>query len=242
MEQIQEAKAEKSLEALEKLASPTAKVLRDGIVKVIPSELLVPGDIVLLETGDFVPADLRLIESFQLKTDESSLTGESTSVSKGSDFVLSPDTPLAERKNLCFSSSMVTIGHGIGLVVKTGMYTEVGTIAKLIAEVKTPLTPLQKRLASLGKTLGILALLICGAIFLLGIFQGRPILDMFMTSVSLAVASIPEGLPIVVTIMLSLGVQTMAKKNTIVRRLACVETLGSATVICSDKTGNADSK
>ncbi len=234
---IQEAKAEKSLEALEKLASPTAKVLRDGIVKVIPSELLVPGDIVLLETGDFVPADLRLIESFQLKTDESSLTGESASVSKGSDFVLSSDTPLAERKNLCFSSSMVTLGHGMGIVVKTGMHTEVGTIAKLIAEVDTPLTPLQKRLASLGKTLGILALLICSAIFLLGIFQGRPILDMFMTSVSLAVASIPEGLPIVVTIMLSLGVQTLAKKNTIVRRLASVETLGSATVICSDKTG-----
>lgn len=234
---IQETKAEKSLEALEKLASPTAKVIRDSIIKTIPSELLVPGDIVLLEAGDFVPADVRLIESFQLKMDESALTGESSSVSKDSDYVLRAETPLAERKNLCYSSSIVTLGHGTALVLKTGMHTEVGTIARLISEEKTPLTPLQKRLASLGKTLGILALLICAAIFLLGIFQGRPILDMFMTSVSLAVASIPEGLPIVVTIMLSLGVQTMAKKNTIVRRLPAVETLGSATVICSDKTG-----
>ncbi|MFA9462947.1 MAG: calcium-translocating P-type ATPase, PMCA-type [Velocimicrobium sp.] len=234
---IQETKAEKSLETLEKLTSSSAKVLRDHIIKTISAELLVPGDIVYIEAGDFVPADIRLIESFQLKTDESALTGESTSASKGADFLLSKDTPLAERKNLCFASSIVTFGHGSGLVLKTGMHTEVGTIARLIAEEQPPLTPLQKRLASLGKTLGILALVICCAIFLLGIYQGRPILDMFMTSVSLAVASIPEGLPIVVTIMLSLGVQTMAKKNTIVRRLASVETLGSATVICSDKTG-----
>ncbi|MEG2440167.1 MAG: calcium-translocating P-type ATPase, PMCA-type [Acetivibrio sp.] len=234
---MQETKAEKSLEALKKLASPTAKVIRDGILKNISSDLVVPGDLVLLESGDFVPADIRLIHTFQFKMDESSLTGESKSVSKAADFVLKPETPLAERKNLCFSSSVVTLGHGTGVVVKTGMDTEVGTIAHLISTEKTPQTPLQKKLASLGKTLGILALFICGLIFVLGIGQGRPVLTMFMTSVSLAVASIPEGLPIVVTIMLSLGVQNMARKNTIVRRLPAVETLGSATIICSDKTG-----
>lgn len=234
---IQETKAEESLEALKKLSSPTAKVFRDKILKNISSEELVPGDIVLLETGDLIPADIRLLEISQLKVDESALTGESKSVGKIADITLPAATPLAERKNLCFSSSMITAGHGTGIVVKTGMQTEVGTIAHLISTEKTPLTPLQKKLASLGKTLGIVALFICGLIFILGILQGRPALDMFMTSVSLAVASIPEGLPIVVTIMLSLGVQTMAQKNTIVRRLPAVETLGSATVICSDKTG-----
>lgn len=233
----QEAKAEKSLEALKKLSSPTAMTLRDGIVKPIPSQELVPGDIVSLEAGSLVPADLYLLTAVHLKADESSLTGESNPVNKAADMVLPEETPLAERKNLALASSMITYGRGTGIVTATGMNTEVGTIARLMQEDKTPPTPLQKRLASLGKTLGIAALLICGVIFVLGILQGRPAFDMFMTSVSLAVASIPEGLPIVVTIMLSLGVQTMAKKNTVVRRLPAVETLGSATVICSDKTG-----
>lgn len=234
---FQESRAEHSLEALKQLSSPHAKVIRDGILENISSKDLVPGDFVLLEAGDMVPADLRLVESCQLQTDESALTGESASVSKNAFTKLSKSVPLAERCNMCYSSSSVISGHGSGIVVATGMQTEVGAIARLISEEKVPPTPLQKRLASLGKVLGMLALFICGAIFFLGITQGRPIIDMFMTSVSLAVASIPEGLPIVVTIMLSLGVQRMVKKNTIVRRLPAVETLGCATVICSDKTG-----
>lgn len=233
----QEARAEKSLEALKKLSSPTAMTLRGGIFKPVPSQELVPGDIVSLEAGALVPADMRLLTTVHLKADESALTGESKAVNKSADAVLKEDTPLAERKNLALASSMITYGRGTGIVTATGMNTEVGTIARLMQEDKTPPTPLQKRLASLGKTLGIAALCICAVIFLLGIIQGRPVFDMFMTSVSLAVASIPEGLPIVVTIMLSLGVQTMAKENTVVRRLPAVETLGSATVICSDKTG-----
>ncbi len=234
---LQEAKAEKSLDALKKLSSPTSLTLRDSLYQEIPSEDLVPGDIVALEAGSYVPADLRLLTAIHLKADESSLTGESHAVDKVAEIVLPKNTPLAERKNLALATSMITYGRGTGVVIATGMNTEVGNIARLMQEDKTPMTPLQKRLADLGKTLGIAALAICAAIFLLGIFQGRPIFEMFMTSVSLAVASIPEGLPIVVTIMLSLGVQTMASQNTVVRKLPAVETLGSATVICSDKTG-----
>lgn len=234
---IQEAKAEKSLEALKKMSAPTAQVLRDKKEKTVMSRELVPGDIVFLETGNYVPSDVRLLETVNLKTDESSLTGESHPVEKDACTVLKPDTIVGDRINLAFSTSIVTYGRAKAIVTETGMNTEVGHIAQMIMDDDIPETPLQKRLAKTGKVLGIAALLICIVIFILGTIQGRPPFDMFMTSVSLAVAAIPEGLPAIVTIMLSLGVQRMAKKNAVVRRLPAVETLGSATVICSDKTG-----
>ncbi len=234
---IQETKAEHSLEALKKLSAPNASVLRDGIHTTIPAKELVPGDIILLETGYFVPADARLISSVNLKIDESSLTGESLPVKKDAKQILKENTPLAEQINFVPSSGIVTYGRGTAVVTATGMNTQVGQIARLIMDETALQTPLQKRLAKTGQILGILALIICAVIFILGIIQGRPVFDMFMTSVSLAVAAIPEGLPAVVTIMLSLGVQRMAKRNTVIRKLPAVETLGSATVICSDKTG-----
>lgn len=234
---VQETKAEHSLEALKKLSAPSASVLRDSAHMTIPAKDLVPGDIIFLETGYYIPADARLLTSINLKVDESALTGESHPVEKNADCVLEEKTPLAERINFAPSTGIITYGRGTAIVTATGMDTEVGHIAKLIMEDVTPQTPLQKKLAKTGQVLGILALVICGIIFILGTLQGRPIFDMFMTSVSLAVASIPEGLPTIITIMLSLGVQRMAKKNTVVRKLPAVETLGSATVICSDKTG-----
>ena len=234
---IQETKAEHSLEALKKLSAPTAFVLRDGIHSTIPAIELVPGDIISLETGCFIPADARLLTSINLKVDESSLTGESSPVKKNANLILKENTPLAEQINLVPSSGIVTCGRGTAVVTETGMHTQVGQIAKLIMEEPSVQTPLQKRLAKTGKLLGILSLCICAAIFLLGILQKRSAFEMFMTSVSLAVAAIPEGLPAVVTIMLSLGVQRMAKRNSVIRKLPAVETLGSATVICSDKTG-----
>jgi len=234
---IQEAKAEKSLEALKKMSAPNALVLRDGKETYIPSKNLVPGDIIFLETGNYVPADCRLLSSVNLKIDESSLTGESHPVEKDSDIVLKKDTIIGDRTNLANATGIITYGRGIGVVTSIGMNTEVGLIAKMILEDDVPLTPLQKKLEQTGKILGIAALCICVVIFAIGIIQGRPAFDMFMTSVSLAVAAIPEGLPAIVTIMLSLGVQRMAKKNAVIRRLPAVETLGSATVICSDKTG-----
>lgn len=234
---LQETKAEKSLEALQKMSAPTAHVLRDGIITSVDAKELVPGDIIYLETGHFVPADGRLITATNLKVDEASLTGESHPVEKEADIVLKEDALLADRSNMVTATGIVTYGRGTAIVTATGMNTEVGHIAKLIMEDDTPMTPLQKRLASTGKALGIAALLICIVIFIIGILKNRPIFDMFMTSVSLAVAAIPEGLPAIVTIMLSLGVQRMAKKNAVIRKLPAVETLGSATVICSDKTG-----
>lgn len=234
---VQEAKAERSLEALKKMAAPNALVLRDGKQKSIPSAELVPGDVIFLETGHYVPADARLISATNLKVDESSLTGESHPAEKEADCVLKEHTMLGDRRNMVPSSGIVTFGRGIAVVVATGMHTEVGNIARLIMQDDTPETPLQKKLAKTGKVLGIAALVICIIIFLLGTLQGRAVFDMFMTSVSLAVAAIPEGLPAIVTIMLSLGVQRMAKKNSIIRKLPAVETLGSATFICSDKTG-----
>ncbi|ROR25341.1 Ca2+-transporting ATPase [Mobilisporobacter senegalensis] len=234
---IQENKAEKSLEALKKMSAPTAKVLRGGIVSIVDSKELVPGDIILLESGHYVPADARLIESVNLKVEESSLTGESHPVEKDSSCVLEESTLISERKNLVMATSVVTYGRGSAIVIHTGMDTEVGHIASLIMDDTAPMTPLQKRLAKTSKSLGIAALLICIVIFIIGIIKQMPIFDMFMTSVSLAVAAIPEGLPAIVTIMLSLGVQRMAKKNAVIRKLPAVETLGSATVICSDKTG-----
>lgn len=234
---IQETKAEKSLEALKKLSAPTASVKRKGIVETVDSSLLVPGDIIFLEAGNFVPADARLIASYNLKVEESSLTGESHPVEKQADCILPKEALIGDRKNLVMSTSIITYGRGTAVVTNTGMNTEVGHIAKLIMNDEAPLTPLQKRLAQTSKALGIVALAICIIIFIVGVIKKISAFDMFMTSVSLAVAAIPEGLPAIVTIMLSLGVQRMVKKNAVIRKLPAVETLGSATVICSDKTG-----
>jgi len=234
---VQEYRAEQALAALKKMAAPNAKVMRDGQVKVIPASDLVPGDIVILDAGDYVPADLRLIEAANLKAEESSLTGESVPVDKDASILCKEDAPLGDRINVAYMTTAVTYGRGKGIVVGTGMNTEVGRIAELINEQDEMQTPLQKRLEQLGKILAIAALGICIVIFLAGILYGRNWLDMFMTAVSLAVAAIPEGLPAIVTIVLAIGVQRMAKRNAIIRRLPAVETLGAATVICSDKTG-----
>lgn len=234
---IQEAKAEHSLEALKKLSAPHALVLRDKKKITVPAAELTPGDIIFIETGNLIPADARLLSSQGLKVDESALTGESLTVEKQADLVFSSDTALGDRLNMLYSSSVATAGHGIAVVTATGMQTEVGKIANMILEEENAETPLQKRLAKTGKILAIAALIICLVLFFIGILRGIPFFTMFMTSVSLAVASIPESLPAVVTIMLSLGVQRMVKKNAIIRKLPAVETLGSATYICSDKTG-----
>ena len=233
----QESKAEKSLEALQKLSDHASKVIRNENMEVVPSKQLVPGDIVVLDTGDYIPADLRIIEAVNLKTQESSLTGESVPVEKTSEIIEEQEIGIGDRKNMLFSSSLVTYGRGKGIVVETGMTTEVGKIAGMINSTEKQETPLQQKLDKLGKTLGIAALVICAVIFILGILQGKEIISMFMTAVSLAVAAIPEGLVAVSTIVLAIGVQKMVKKNAIVKRLPAVETLGSATVICSDKTG-----
>lgn len=233
---VQEVKAEKSLEALQKLSAPNAKVIRDGKQVVVPARELVAGDIVVLDTGDYVPADLRLIEYASLKIQESALTGESVPVEKG-EAELSENCALGDRVNMAYSSSLVTYGRGKGVVVETGMNTEVGKIAAMIQAAPATETPMQRRLNVLGKTLGIVALSVCGVMFLVGLLYGKDVLDMFMTAVSLAVAAIPEGLPAISTIVLAMGVQRMVRRHAIVRTLPSVETLGSATVICSDKTG-----
>lgn len=232
----QENKAEKSLEALQKMSSHAAKVMRDGKLIVIPSKDLVPGDVVILETGDYIPADLRIVEAVNLKSQESAMTGESVPVEKSSD-VISGEVELGDRKNMLFSSSLITYGRGKGIVVGTGMNTEVGKIAKMIDETDESQTPLQIKLNNLGKTLGIVALLLCAIIFVVGTLYGKEPVHMFMTAVSLAVAAIPEGLAAVSTIVLAIGVQRMVKRNAIVKKLPAVETLGCASVICSDKTG-----
>lgn len=234
---MQEAKAEKALDALKKMSAPTAHVLRDGKIEVVDSVDLVPGDIISLETGYFVPADARLVKGVNLKVEEASLTGESHPVDKYAEKRLPDNTSLGDRINLVMSTTIVTYGRGVAVVTDTGMNTQVGHIARLIINDEPPMTPLQIKLAKTGKILGIAALVICVFIFILGLMKQMPIFDMFMTSVGLAVAAIPEGLPAIVTIMLSIGVQRMAKKNAVIRKLPAVETLGSATVICSDKTG-----
>ena len=233
----QENKAEKSLEALQKMSAHASKVLRDGKVQVIPARELVPGDVVILDTGDFVPADLRIIEAVNLKSQESSLTGESVPVEKNNEKIEDEEISIGDRTNMLFSSSLITYGRGKGIVVETGMNTEVGKIATIINNTEKQETPLQNKLNKLGKTLGIVAIIICVFIFAIGLLQGKPVIDMFMTAVSLAVAAIPEGLAAVSTIVLAIGVQKMASKNAIIKRLPAVETLGSSTVICSDKTG-----
>lgn len=234
---MQESKAEKALDSLKKLSAPYAKVIRDEKQKNIPSDKVLPGDILVVEAGDSVCADARLIEAHNLKTEESSLTGESSAVKKSAAVNLPKDTPIAERKNMIFASSSVVSGHAKAIVVETGMNTQVGKIAGLINEGQKPQTPLQQKLAKTGKILGIWIIIISFVIFVLGMLQGIEPLEMFMIAISLAVAAIPEGLPAVVTIVLAIGVRRMASHNAIVRRLPAVETLGSANVICSDKTG-----
>ena len=234
---VQESKAEKSLEALQKLTDHASKVIRNGKITVIPAKELVVGDIVVLDTGDYIPADLRIVEAVNLKSQESSLTGESVPVEKIVEPIKDTEVGIGDRKNMLFSSSLVTYGRGKGIVVETGMTTEVGKIAGMINETEKQETPLQQKLNKLGKTLGIAALVICIIIFVIGLLQGKEPIHMFMTAVSLAVAAIPEGLVAVSTIVLAIGVQKMVKKNAIVKRLPAVETLGSSTVICSDKTG-----
>lgn len=234
---IQESKAEKSLEALKKLSSPMAKVIRDGVLIKIKSEQLVPGDVMVLETGDFVPADGVLFENASLMIEESALTGESVPVEKNINIPKGDEIPLGDRLNYVFTSSLVTKGRGKAIVTETGMDTEIGKIAGMLQSQEEGKTPLQRKLDDLGKALGIGALAVCGVIFIIGYLQGRELIQMFMTSVSLAVAAIPEGLPAIVTIVLSIGVQKMIRNNAIVRKLPAVETLGTASVICSDKTG-----
>lgn len=238
---VQESKAEQALEALKKMATPKAIVKRDGELKEIPSEHVVPGDIVMLDAGRYIPCDLRLIETANLKVEESALTGESVPVDK--DAIYHPymqsdeQVPLGDQKNMAFMSTLVTYGRGIGVAVETGMNSQIGKIATLLHEADDDMTPLQKSLAQVGKYLGFVAVAICIVMFLIGFLQGRDTLEMFMTAISLAVAAIPEGLPAIVSIVLAIGVQRMIKQNVIIRKLPAVEALGSVTIICSDKTG-----
>ena len=234
---IQESKAEKSIEALQKMSSPTAKVKRDGKIIEVSSEEIVPGDIVILEAGKFVPADCRLINSYNLKIEEAALTGENIPVEKDAKKILKKDIAMGDMVNFAFATTIVIGGHAEAVVTETGMDTRVGRIANMIINDESPETPIQKKLGEVGKHLGIICLGICFLIFIIGIFKKIEIKEMFMTSVGLAVAAIPEGLPAIVTIVLSIGVTKMAKKNAIIRKLPAVETLGSSSVICSDKTG-----
>lgn len=234
---LQESKAEKALEALKGLSAPHARVIRNGREDLIEASLLVPGDILRLEAGDFVPADARLLRSVSLKSEESALTGESVSAEKNAALIIDENAPLGDRQNMVFSGCSITYGTALAIVTATGMDTQMGKIAGLLEEEEGSATPLQKKLAQLGRSLGIMALAACLVIFLVGLLNGIPALEIFMTAVSLAVSAIPEGLPAIVTIVLSIGVQRMVSKNAIIRRLPAVETLGSASVICSDKTG-----
>ncbi len=234
---VQENKAEKAIDALKKLSSPKANVIRGGKKVIVPSEELVPGDILLLHTGDLVPADARLLESYNLKAEESSLTGESLPVEKDANKIFSVNSNLGERRNMVFSTSTITAGHAKAIVVETGMNTQVGKIAGMIINENSFQTPLQLKLEKTSKILGICAIAICAVIFVLGVVEKIPPLEMFMIAISLAVAAIPEGLPAVVTIVLAMGVRKMAANRAVIRKLPAVETLGNATVICSDKTG-----
>lgn len=234
---FQEAKAEKALDALKNMSAPHARVIRDGQEQIIDAALLVPGDIIKLEAGDFVPADAILLESTSLKSEESALTGESVPSEKSAYEEVKENAPIGDRTNMVFSGCSITYGTALALVVHTGMDTEMGKIANLLNDEGDTQTPLQKKLAQLGKYLGIIALLACAIVFVVGLTNGLEVMDIFMVSVSLAVSAIPEGLPVIVTIVLSIGVQRMVKKNALIRRLPAVETLGSASVICSDKTG-----
>ncbi|XMB85191.1 calcium-translocating P-type ATPase, PMCA-type [Mycoplasmatota bacterium WC44] len=234
---IQENNASNALKALKEMSGPSAKVIREGKTLKVSSIELVPGDIVLIEAGDYIPADIRLIDNFNLRVEEANLTGESLPVEKDVSVTLENDTPIGDRLNMVYMSTIATYGRAKGIVVATGMQTEIGNIAGMLNEVEEEATPLQKKLDTLGKMLAISSLIICAIIFVVGLVQGMDLLDIFMTSVSLAVAAIPEGLPAVVTVVLALGMRNMVKKNAIVKELGAVETLGSTTVICTDKTG-----
>ena len=235
---VQESKAEKALEALQQMTTPKSLVRRNGEVIEVNSEDLVPGDILVIDAGRYIPADVRLIESANLQIEESALTGESVPSEKNADFITKDEKiPVGDKENMAFMSTMATYGRGEGVVVGTGMETEIGKIAKILDEDESTLTPLQIKLDELGKILGYIAMGICAVIFVVGIIQKRPILGMFMTSISLAVAAIPEGLVAIVAIVLAMGVNKMSKKNAIVRKLPAVETLGAVNIICSDKTG-----
>lgn len=234
---VQEFKAEKALEALQILSAPKAKVWREGTVAEVPAAELVPGDLILLEAGDFVPADARLLETAEFKTDESALTGESVPVEKDAGDLPQGPKPLAERKNMIYMGTIAVAGRARALVTATGMETEIGRIAGMIQEAKVEMTPLQKKLKVFGRQLGLLVILVCIGIFVMGVVRGHEAFGMFLTAVTLAVAAVPEGLPAIVTIVLALGVQRMAARNAIIRRLSAVEALGAATVICTDKTG-----
>ena len=234
---MQESKAEKALDALKNMSAPHARVIRNSTESIIDASELVPGDIIKLEAGDFVPADARLIQSVSLKSEESAITGESVPSEKNATVLLKNDSPIGDRANMVFSGCSITYGTATAVVCATGMDTEMGKIANLLDSETQTQTPLQQKLSQLGKYLGILALLACAIIFIVGITNGIPVMEIFMTSVSLAVSAIPEGLPAIVTIVLSIGVQRMVKQNALIRRLPAVETLGSASVICSDKTG-----
>ena len=234
---VQEAKAEKALDALKSMSAPHARVLRDGKEQVIDAAQLVPGDVIRLEAGDFIPADARLLKSVSLKSEESALTGESVPSEKDAAALVEEKAPLGDRSNMVFSGCSVTYGTATAVVTGTGMNTEMGKIAGLLEGEEEGQTPLQQKLAQLGKYLGFVALAACAVIFVVGLVNGINVLEIFMTAVSLAVSAIPEGLPAIVTIVLAIGVQRMVKKNALIRRLPAVETLGSASVICSDKTG-----
>lgn len=245
---VQESRAEEALAALKKLTAPEAEVIRDGRQQTIPTRELVPGDLVLLETGNYVPADVRLVEAFNLKVDESSLTGESVPVQKRADALLDPESPLGDRRNIAYMGTLVTYGRGRAIVTSTGMSTQFGLIAEMVQSFESEATPLQRKLEQLGKSLGIAALAVCGLVFAIGVLRSlinptpgvtlvEAMLDMFIVAVSLAIAAVPEGLPAVVTICLALGMRRMVQRHALLRQLAAVEALGSATVICSDKTG-----
>ena len=242
---VQESRAEEALAALKKMAAPEAHILRDGARISVPARELVPGDIVFLEAGNFIPADLRLLEAVNLRIEEAALTGESVAVQKNASSVIAPDAPLGDRKNTAFMGTLVSYGRGSGVVVSTGMHTQLGLIADMLQVVDQESTPLQQRLDQLGKVLGWGALIVCALVFLIGIlravlnasFSIERLVELFMIAVSLAIAAVPEGLPAVVTITLALGMREMVRRHALIRKLASVETLGSATVICSDKTG-----
>ncbi|HFC10412.1 MAG TPA: calcium-translocating P-type ATPase, SERCA-type [Chloroflexi bacterium] len=234
---VQESRAEQALAKLRQMAAPEAHVIRDGRRQVVPAREVVPGDIVLLEAGNYVPADVRLLESVNLRIDESALTGESSPVTKDATIVIRDNVPVGDQKNMAFMGTVVSYGRGRGVVVSTGMRTQLGMIAQMLHAVEIEPTPLQKRLDELGRTLGWGALAVCGLVFVVGWARGFNPLDMFLIAVSLAIAAVPEGLPAVVTISLALGMREMVKRHALIRRLASVETLGSTTVICSDKTG-----
>lgn len=233
----QEFRAEKAMAALKKLAAPMVKVVRNGVTQEVQSPLLVPGDIVILEAGDAIPADCRLIQASSLRAQESSLTGESVPVDKNIRPIAQEETALGDRKNMVYMGTSIAYGHGRALVVHTGMSTELGRIAHLLQDVSSEKTPLQKRMAKLGRTLAIAAIFLVGVVFILGVLRGGVLLDVFLTAIAMAVAAIPEGLSAVVTISLALGAQKMLKQQALIRKLTAVETLGSVTYICSDKTG-----